>query len=100
MRFEWANQPRLLTVAAGVCLIVFVASFCAAFYTTFAIIGALADRADERELRWGERASRKMSRFGELFVADEHKSLRRLYFSAWAFPADVFVRKAGLPSVL
>jgi hypothetical protein len=84
MRYEWGDQPPLLTVSAGVCLIVFLASFCTAFYTTFAIIGILADRADERELRWGERAARKMSRYGEFLLADEHRRLRRLYVTAWA----------------
>jgi hypothetical protein len=84
MRFEWGDQPPLLTAAAGVCLIVFVVSFCTAFYATFVVIGTVADRADERELRWGERAARQVSRWGQILVADEHKSLRRLYFSGWA----------------
>ena len=84
MKYEWAAQPPLLTVAAGVCLIVFLVSFCTAFYSTFVIIGAMADRADERELGWGERASRRMSRFGAFFLADEFRRLRRLYFSGWA----------------
>jgi hypothetical protein len=84
MKYEWADQPPVLTVAAGVCLVVFLVSFCSTFYATFAIIGALAERADERELRWGERASRQMSRFGAFFLADEFRSLRRLYLSGWA----------------
>jgi hypothetical protein len=84
MKYEWADQPPLLTVAAGVCLIVFLVSFCTAFYATFVIIGAMADRAEERELRWSERASRRMSRIGAFFLADEFRGLRRLYFSGWA----------------
>jgi hypothetical protein len=84
MKYEWEDQPPLLTVAAGVCLIVFLVSFCTAFYVTFVVIGAMAERDDERELSWGERAGRKMSRFGAFLLADEFRSLRRLYFFAWA----------------
>jgi hypothetical protein len=84
MRFVWGDQPPLLTVAVGVCLIVFIVSFCMTFYATFLVLRALADRADERELSWGERARRNMRRWIEFLVADEYKSLRRLYFSGWA----------------
>jgi hypothetical protein len=75
-----ATSPIVVEVG----LIVFLVSFCTAFYATFVIIGALADRVDERELGWGERASRRMSRFGAFFLADEFRWLRKLYFSAWA----------------
>jgi len=84
MRFEWADQPPLLIVAVGVCLIVFIVSFCTSFYTTFVIIGLMAERTDERELRWGERGARQISRFGQFLLADEHQRLRRRYFGAWA----------------
>jgi hypothetical protein len=99
MRFEMGDQPPLLTVAVGVCLIVFIGSFCTAFFATLLIFsrtGALVDRADERELSWGERAGRKMNRWNDFLVADEYKSLRRLYFSAWAGALGSF----GLISLL
>jgi hypothetical protein len=84
MRYEWGDQPPLLTVAAGVCLIVFLVSFCTGFYATLVIIGTLAERADERELKWSERGARQISRFGQFLLADEYRSLRRRYFGAWA----------------
>ena len=84
MRFEWGDQPPLLTAAVGVCLIVFIVSFCAAFYATFVILRALMDRADERPSSLPPaKLPRRMSRWHEVLVADEYKSLRRLYFSAW-----------------
>src|SRR5690242_10907545 len=84
MKYEWGDQPPLLTAAAGVCLIVFLVSFCTAFYATFVIIGTVAERANERELRWGERGARQISRFGQFLLADEHQRLRGRYFGAWA----------------
>jgi hypothetical protein len=84
MKYELADQPPLLNVAVGVCLIVLLVSFCATFYATLAIIGRLADRADEREIPWNERAAIRMSRFGRFFLADEHRQLRRLYFTSWS----------------
>jgi hypothetical protein len=86
MRFVWGDQPPLLTVAAGVCLIVFIVSFCSAFYATFLILReAMADRADERPSSLPPaKLPRRMSRWLEFLVADEYKSLRRLYVSGWA----------------
>jgi hypothetical protein len=80
------GQVSFLHFAVLVCAFVFGVSF---FTTLYAILlvgvrtGAVANRAEERELSWGERAGRANSRFGRFFVADEFKSLRRLYFGAW-----------------
>ena len=85
VRFVWGDQPPLLNVAVGVCLIVFIVSFCTAFYATFVILRALMDRADERPISLPPaKLPRRMSRWYEFLVADEHKSLRRRYVSAWA----------------
>jgi len=99
MRLEMEDQPPLLLLAVGVCFIVFVVSFCTAFFATLLIFsrtGALVDRAEDRQLSLGERAGRKMSRWNEFLVADEFRSLRRLYFSAWAGTLGSF----GLISLL
>ena len=80
------DQPSLLDLAVLACAIVFVVSFFATLYATLLVgvrTGAVVDRAEERELSWGERAGRANSRFGRFFVADEFRSLRRLYFGAW-----------------
>jgi hypothetical protein len=80
------DQLSLLHLAALVCAFVFVVSFFSTLYATLLVgvrTGAVVDRAEERDLSWGERAGRANSRFGRFFVADEFRSLRRLYFGAW-----------------
>lgn len=80
------SQLSFLHVAVLVCACACVVSFFATFYVTLLVMtrtGALANRADERALSWGERAGRANSRFGRFFVADEFRSLRRLYIGAW-----------------
>jgi hypothetical protein len=80
------NGHLFLMPAVGACALVFVVSFFTAAYLTLLIsvrTGALVERPEERGLRWGERAGRKNSRFGRFFVADEFRSLRRLWLGAW-----------------
>jgi hypothetical protein len=75
----------LLYLAVGVCsvmLIVSVIAYLCAIFLVISRTGAVVDRAEERELSWGERAGRANSRFGRFFVANEFRSLRRLLFGA------------------
>lgn len=79
------DQLSFLHIAVLVCVCVFVVSFFATLYATLLVVtrtGALANRAEERALSWGERAGLANSRFGRFFFADEFRSLRRLYFGA------------------
>jgi hypothetical protein len=85
--------------AVGVCALAFIASAPIALYSTLLVIwrtGARGDPPEERALSWSERQGRKNSRFGRFFVTDEFRSLRRLYFSAWA----VAVASFGLLALL
>jgi hypothetical protein len=80
------GQLSFLHFAVLVCALVFVVSFFTALYATLLVgtrTGASINRAEERELSWGERAGRANSRFGRFFIADEFRSLRKLYFGAW-----------------
>jgi hypothetical protein len=77
------DQFSFLHIAALVSFVVFVLSFFTAFYATLLVIARTGpNRAEERELSWGERAGRANSRLGRFFIADEFRSLRRLYFGA------------------
>lgn len=79
------SMEGLLNLAAGVCslmLIVSVIAYICAIFLVISRTGAGADRADERELSWGERAGRANSRLGLFLVADEFRSLRRLLLGA------------------
>ena len=72
----------LLYLAVGVCSVMLIVSVIAYLCAIFLVISRTEDRAEERELSWGERAGRANSRFGRFFVADEFRSLRRLLFGA------------------
>ncbi len=75
----------ILQVAALVCGLSFLASFCVMFYATLLVYSRtwkLGDRA--KDLCKGERAWRASRGFNDFLVADEFRSLRRLYFGAWA----------------
>jgi len=75
-----------LHIAVLVCMCALFVSFFATLYATFLVITrteALANQAEERLLSWGERAGRANTRFGRFLIADEFKSLRRLFFGAW-----------------
>jgi hypothetical protein len=85
------GSPSLLQLAeaaaVGACVLVFLASFFATWYLTLLIgvrTGAMIELPEERGLSWGERAGRKNSRGNRFWVADEFRSLRRLYFGAIA----------------
>jgi hypothetical protein len=74
----------ILHLGALVCFFAVVVSFCVAFYAGLLVYSRTWKPGDRsRELSWGERAGRGMSR-SEFLVADDFKSLRRLYFGAWA----------------
>jgi hypothetical protein len=52
MRYEWGDQPPLHCRSGVVSL---VSCKLLRGLLTFVIIGTVAEQADERELRWGER---------------------------------------------
>src|SRR5262245_58709282 len=75
----------VLHVAVFACGLGFVVSFCVMFYATLLVYSRtwkIGDRA--KELSPGERAWRASRSFNSFLVADELKSLRQLYFGAWA----------------
>jgi hypothetical protein len=75
------GQLSLLHFAVLACAFVFVVSFFTTLYATLLVgvrAGAGVNRAEERELSWGERSGRANSRFGRFLVADEFRSLRRV----------------------
>jgi hypothetical protein len=85
MRLNMEALPLILHLAVLVCAFAFVVSFCVFFYAGLLVYSRTwkpGDRA--KELSWGERAGRAASRFNEFLVADEFRSLRRLYLSEWA----------------
>ena len=75
----------ILNVAALACVLGFLASLCVVFYATLLVYSRtwkLGDRS--KDLSRGERAWRASRGFNDFLVADEFKSLRKLYFRAWA----------------
>jgi hypothetical protein len=75
----------ILHVAVLVCFFGFVVSFCVMFYAGMLVYSRTwkpGDRA--KDLSWGERAWRASRGFNDFLVADEFRSLRRLYFGGWA----------------
>jgi hypothetical protein len=75
----------ILHLAVLVCMAGFVVSFCVFFYAGLLVYSRTWKPGDrDRKLSWGERAGRSASSFNEFLVADEFRSLRRLYFGAWA----------------
>lgn len=83
--------PLILHLAILVCAAGFVVSVCVVFYATLLVHSRTWKPGDwDRKLSWGERAGRSASRLNEFLVADKFRSLRRLYFSAWAGAAGSF----------
>jgi hypothetical protein len=83
--FAMETPPLILHLAVMVCMAGFLVSLCVVFSTGLLVYSRTWKPGDrDRNLSWGERAGRSASRFNEFLVADEFRSLRRLYFSAWA----------------
>lgn len=96
-RLAMGSLTFLLHLAAGVCALVLLVSFCTAFYAGLLVHARIGlPEPGERKLGWGERAGHGAARFNRFLVDDEFRSLRRLYFGAWT----VVVASFGLLSLL
>jgi hypothetical protein len=85
MTLNSEGQP-LLQFALWACFFLCAAGLFTAIYASILAIsrtGALINRVEDRSFRWGERAGRKSSRMNRFLVANEFRSLRKLYFGAW-----------------
>lgn len=93
MALRMEGQPLLLQLAVWACVVVYVVSFLTVLYSIFIVLwrtNGLVDRAEDRELGWGERQGRKFSRVSRFLVADEFRSVRMLAFGACAGAAMSF----------
>lgn len=85
MKLVLEGQPPLVHLGVWVCVVVLIVSFVGilcGIYLTLTKTEALVTKRNEVNLSYWERAARKNSRAGDIFITPHLRSLRYLLFTS------------------
>jgi hypothetical protein len=85
MKLVLEGQPTLVHLGVWICVVGLIVSFVGilcGIYLTLTKTGALITKRNEVNLSYWERAARKNSRAGDIFIAPHLRSLRYLLFTS------------------